>query len=154
MAAALQDAKLTALFDARLDAAITGLRPAQAAVTWRLKPQPGIAAEGAEQVYRIECFWDDGTKAAAARVPTFSLAVPEGWRVAEAPVTRTEAAFTVRGTPERLLTPLTILAKAGDEVIRQTVQIPAPWRVVCGPGNGGAWNAGRIYQPDNGVPFM
>ncbi|HPK36651.1 MAG TPA: GDSL-type esterase/lipase family protein [Kiritimatiellia bacterium] len=154
MAAALRDAKLTALFDARLDAAITGLRPAQATVTWRFKPQPGIEAKGGEQVYRIECYWDDGTGASVARVPTFSLEVPEGWLVAEAPVTRTEAVFTVRGTPERLQTPLTILAKAGEEVIRRTVQIPVPWRVVCGPENGGAWMSGRRYQPDNRVPFM
>ena len=38
-------------------------------------------------------------EAKAARVPTFSLEVPEGWSVAEGPVSKAEATFTVRGNP-------------------------------------------------------
>jgi len=154
MVEALQDDKLVEAFDARIDAELAKLLPAKPALTYWLKPQPGCAAVSAGQTYRLECFWRDGKEAQPPRVPTFSLEVPEGWSVAEAPVTRAEAVFTVRGTPERLQTPLTIVAKAGAEVIRQAVQIPAPWRVVCGPDNGGAWAGPRGYVPTNSVPFM
>lgn len=154
MVAALQDDKLTAAFDARIAAEIAKLAPAKPTVTTWFKPQPGAPAERAEQTYRLECFWNDGKEAVTPRVPTFSLELPEGWSAAESPVTGTEAAFTVRGIPARLQTPLTVVAKAGDEVIRTTVQIPAPWRVVCGPDNGGAWTAKREYVPTNSVPFL
>jgi len=152
MVEALQDAQLAAAFNARIDAEIAKLRPAKPTVTYWLKPQPGCAAESAEQTYRLECYWNDGTEAKAARAPTFSLEVPEGWSVAEG--AEEEATFTVRGAPERLQTPVTIVAKAGEETVRQTVQIPAPWRVVCGPENGGAWGPKTVYQPTHGTPFM
>lgn len=154
MVAALQDDKLIAAFDARIAAEIAKLAPAKPTVTTWFKPHPGAPAECAEQTYRIEGFWNDGKEAVTPRVPTFSLELPEGWNVAEAPVTGTEAAFTVRGVPERLQTAVTVVAKAGDEVLRTTVQIPAPWRVVCGPDNGGAWAGSRGYAPTNSVPFM
>ena len=154
MVAALQDDKLVAAFDARIDAEIAKLRPAKPAVTYWLKPQPGCPAERAEQTYRVACFWSDGTEAKAARVPTFSLEVPEGWSVADGPVSKAEATFTVRGAAERLQTTLTIVARAGEETVRQAVQIPAPWRVVCGPDNGGAWAGSRGYVPTNSVPFL
>ena len=154
MVEALQDGKLSAAFNARIDAEIAKLQPARPTVTYWFKPQPGCAADRAEQTYTLACFWNDGTEAKAARVPTFSLELPQGWRVTEGPITKTEAAFTICGTPDRLRTPVTIVAKAGDEMVRQTVQIPAPWRVVCGPDNGGAWTRPRGYQPTNSVPFM
>jgi len=154
MVAALQDEKLVALFDARIDAEIAKLRPAKPCVTTWFKPQPGCPAGGAEQTYRLTCYWNDGTEAQPPRVPTFSLELPEGWRADGAPAAGTEATFTLCGTPERLQTPVTVVAKAGDEVVRQVVQIPAPWRVVCGPDNGGAWVANRSYAPTNSVPFM
>ena len=154
MVAALQDEKLAAAFNARIDAEIARLRPAKPAVTYGFKPQPGCAAERAEQTYRLECYWNDGAEAKAARAPAFSLEVPEGWSVAEGAVAKEEAVFTVRGAPERLQTPVTIVAKAGAETVRQTVQIPAPWRVLCGPDNGGAWGPKTVYQPTNSVPFM
>lgn len=154
MAAALRDGPLTAAFDAFIGAEIARLRPARPAVTWWFKPQPGCAAEGAEQTYRLTCHWDDGTEAAAPRVPILSVEVPEGWRVDEAPVAAVEATFTLRGAPERLQTPVVVVAKVGDEAVRATVRIPAPWRVVCGPDNGGAWTPQRVYQPDACVPLM
>jgi lysophospholipase L1-like esterase len=154
MVAALQDDKLIAAFDAKISAEIAKLAPAKPGVTTWFKPQPGCAADRAEQTYRLACFWNDGTDAKAARVPTFSLEVPHGWTVVEGPVTKTETTFTVHGVPELLQTPVTITAKAGDETVRQTVQIPAPWRVVCGPDNGGAWTGQRTYQPTNSIPFM
>jgi len=156
MMAALRDDKLVAAFDARIGAEIAKLKPAQPTVTTWFKPQPGCPATDAEQTYRLTCFWNDGTDAQAPQVPTFSLELPEGWGVAEPPMTRTEATFTIRGVPERLQTTVTVVAKAGGKVIRQIVRIPAPWRVVCGPDNGGAWmwTGGRIYQPSNSVPFM
>jgi lysophospholipase L1-like esterase len=154
MAAALQDDKLVAAFEARIAAKVAEQAPAKPCVTTWFKPQPGCPAERAEQTYRLTCFWNDGTEAKAPRVPTFSVEVPEGWSVAESPVTKTEATFTVRGVPERLQTPVTVIAKAGEETVRQTVQIPAPWRVVCGPDNGGAWGPRSVYQPTNSIPFM
>ncbi len=154
MVAALQDDKLAAAFDARIAAEIAKLAPAKPSVATWFKPQPGCPAERAEQTYWLTCFWNDGKEATAPRVPTFSLELPDGWNVAESPVTGTEATFTLRGTPERLQTPVTVVAKAGEETVRQTVQIPAPWRVLCGPDNGGAWSAQRGYVPTNGVPFM
>lgn len=154
MVEALQDDKLIAAFNARIDAEIAKLRPAKPAVTYWFKPQPGCPAERAEQTYRLACYWNDGTEAKTARVPTFSLEVPEGWRVDGAPVTAAEATFTLHGVSERLQTPVTIVAKAGDDVIRTTVLIPAPWRVVCGPDNGGTWVSNRFYAPTNSVPFM
>ncbi len=154
MVAGLQDEKLTDAFDAFIDAEIAKMKPAKPAVTYWFKPQPGCAASGAQQTYRLSCYWNDGAEAQAARVPTFSLELPEGWRVDGAPVTAAEATFTFRGTPERLQTPVTIVAKVGDDVIRTTVQIPAPWRVVCGPDNGGTWVSNRFYAPTNSVPFM
>lgn len=154
MVAALQDDKLTEAFEARISTEIEKLTPAKPCVTYWFKPQPGCSADRAEQVYTLVCFWNDGKEAKAPRVPTFSLDVPEGWKVAESPVTKTEAAFTVRGVPERLQTPVTIIAKVGEESIRQTVQIPAPWRVVCGPDNGGTWVSNRYYHPTNSIPFM
>jgi len=154
MAAALRDGPLTAAFDAFIGAEVARLRPAKPAVTYGFRPQPGCAAEGAEQTYRLTCHWDDGTEAASPRVPVLSVEVPEGWRVDEAPVAATEAVFTLRGTPERLQTPVSVVATVGDETVRATVRIPAPWRVVCGPDNGGAWTPQRVYQPDASVPFM
>jgi lysophospholipase L1-like esterase len=154
MVKALQDDKLVAAFETRIAAEIAKLAPAKPCVTYWFKPQPGCPADRAAQTYRITCFWNDGTEAKVPRVPTFSLELPEGWTVAEAPVTKTEAAFTISGTPERLQTPMTILAKVGEESFRQAVQIPAPWRVVCGPDNGGAWGARQVYQPTNSIPFM
>jgi len=154
MMAALRDDKLIAAFDAKISAEIAKLAPAKPGVTTWFKPQPGCAADRAEQTYRLACFWNDGTDAKAARVPTFSLEVPHGWTVVEGPVTKTEATFTVHGVSELLQTPVTITAKADDETVRQTVQIPAPWRVVCGPDNGGAWTGQRTYQPTNSIPFM
>lgn len=154
MAAALRDGPLTAAFDAFIGAEVARLRPAKSAVTYGFRPQPGCAAEGAEQTYRLTCHWDDGTEAAAPRVPVLSVEVPEGWRVDESPVAATEAVFTLRGTPERLQTPVSVVATVGDETVRATVRIPAPWRVVCGPDNGGAWTPQRVYQPEASVPFM
>ena len=154
MAAALRDGPLTAAFDAFIGAEVARLRPAKPAVTYGFRPQPGCAAEGAEQTYRLTCHWDDGTEAAAPRVPVLSVEVPEGWRVDESPVAATEAVFTLRGTPERLQTPVSVVATVGDETVRATVRIPAPWRVVCGPDNGGAWTPQRVYQPEASVPFM
>jgi hypothetical protein len=154
MAAALQDDKLAAAFEARIAAKVAELAPAKPCVTTWFKPQPGCPADRAEQTYRIACFWNDGTEAKAPRVPTFSLELPEGWSAAESPVTKTEATFTIRGVPERLQTPVTIVAKVGEESYRQTVQVPAPWRVVCGPDNGGAWGRSPVYQPTNSIPFM
>lgn len=154
MVAALRDERLTSAFDAFIGAEIARLRPAKPTVTYGFRPQPGCAAEGAEQTYRLTCFWEDGTEAAAPRVPVLSVEVPEGWRVDEAPVAATEATFTLRGTPERLQTPVSVVAKVGEETVRATVRIPAPWRVVCGPDNGGAWTPQRVYQPEASVPFM
>ena len=154
MVAALQDDKLVAAFDALIDAEIAKLAPAKPCVTYWFKPQPGCPAERAEQVYQLTCFWNDGTEAKSPRVPAFSLEVPKGWAVAESPMTKTEATFTIRGIPEMLQTPVTIIAKAGEETYRQAVQIPAPWRVVCGPDNGGAWGSNSVYQPTNSIPFM
>ena len=127
---------------------------AQPCVTCWFKPQPGCAADRAEQTYRLTCFWQDGTEAKTPRVPTFALEAPQEWSVAEPPVTKTEATFTLRGVPERLQTPVTIVARAGDQTYRRTVQIPAPWRVVCGPDNDGAWTPQRAYRPAASVPFM
>lgn len=154
MVVALQDDKLVAAFDARLDAEIAKLKPAQPTITTWFKPQPGCPATGAEQTYRLICFWNDGTGAKTAQTPTFSLDLPEGWSAAEPATARTEVTFTIHGVPERLQTPVTVVAKAGEAVYRHTVQIPAPWRVVCGPDNGGAWTSGRIYRPTNSIPFM
>ena len=154
MAAALQDDKLAAAFEARIAAKVAELAPAKPCVTTWFKPQPGCPADRAEQAYRIACFWNNGAEAKAQRVPTFSLELPEGWSVAESPVTKTEATFTIRGVPERLQTPVTIVAKVGEESYRRTVQIPAPWRVVCGPDNGGAWGRSPSYQPTNSIPFL
>jgi len=154
MVAALQDDRLVAAFEARIAAKVAELTPAKPCVTYWFKPQPGCLAERAEQVYQLTCFWNDGTEAKAPRVPTFSLEVPEGWSVAESPVTKTEATFTLRGTPERLQNPVTVVAKVGEESYRQTAQIPAPWRVVCGPDNGRAWGGRAGYQPTNSIPFM
>lgn len=154
MVAALQDDKLVQAFDARIAAEIARLRPAKPCVTTWLRPQPGCPADRAEQTYRIACFWNEGTEAKASRTPTYSLELPEGWSAAEPPAATTEVAFTIRGVPERLQTPVTVIAKVGEESYRQTVQIPAPWRVVCGPDNGGAWGARQVYQPTNSVPFM
>ena len=154
MVKALQDDKLVAAFESRIDAEIAKLAPAKPCVTYWFKPQPGCPASSAQQVYHLACFWNDGTEAKAPRVPTFSLELPEGWSAAESPVTKTEATFTLRGMPERLLNPVTIVAKAGAETYRQTVQIPAPWRVICGSDNGGAWGVRQAYQPTNSVPFM
>ena len=154
MVAALRDDKLVAAFEARIAAEVTKLAPAKPCVTYWFKPQPGCPAERAEQTYHITCFWNDGSEAKAPRVPTFSLELPEGWSVAESPVTKTEVTFTISGAPERLQTPVTIVAKVGEETYRQTVQIPAPWRVVSGPDNGGAWGGRSGYQPTNSIPFM
>lgn len=154
MVAALGDEKLVAAFDARIDAEIAKLRPAKPTVTYWFKPQPGCPAVRELQTYRLTCFWNDGTATKAQRIPAFSLELPDGWSSVERAVRKTEAVFTVRGAPDRLQTPVTIIAKAGDEVVRQVVQIPAPWRVLCGPDNPGAWSAGRVYQPTNSVPFM
>jgi lysophospholipase L1-like esterase len=154
MVAALQDDTLIAAFEARIDAEVARLRPAKPTVTTWFKPQPGGPADRAEQTYRIDCFWNDGTEATSPRTPTFSLELPEGWSAAESPMAKVEATFTIRGVPERLQTPVTVVAKVGEESVRQTVQIPAPWRVVCGPDNGGAWEPRQVYQPTNSVPFM
>lgn len=154
MVEALQDEKLTAAFNARIDAEVAKLRPAKPTVTYWFKPQPGSPAERAEQTYTLACYWNDGTEAQAARAPSFALEVPAGWSASEGPAAKAEATFTVRGAPELLRTPLTIVAKTGEETVRQTVQVPAPWRVVCGPDNGGAWTAKREYAPTNSVPFM
>jgi lysophospholipase L1-like esterase len=154
MAEALQDDKLTAAFNARIDAEIAKLKLPKPGVTTRFQPQPGCAAGCGGQTYRIACYWSDGAEAQAARTPTFSLELPDGWSVLEGPVAQPEAVFTVRGEPARLLTPVTVVAKAGEEALRAVVQIPAPWRVLCGPDNGGAWTAQRAYAPTNSVPFM
>ena len=154
MAAALKDDLLVAVFDARIEAEVAKLRSAQPCVTCWFKPQPGCAADRAEQTYRLTCFWQDGTEAKTPRVPTFALEAPQEWSVAEPPVAKTEATFTLRGVPERLQTPVTIVARAGDQTYRRTVQIPAPWRVVCGPDNDGAWTPQRAYRPAASVPFM
>lgn len=154
MVAALQDDKLVAAFDAKISAEIAKLAPTQPSLTTWFKPQPGCPADSAEQTYRLTCFWNDGTEAKAPRTPTFSLEVPEGWRVTAGIETQSEATFTFRGVPERLQTPVTVVVKAGNETVRQTVQVPAPWRVVCGPDNGGAWSPSRTYQPTNSIPFM
>jgi lysophospholipase L1-like esterase len=154
MVAALQDDKLVQAFETRIAAKVSELKPSKPCVTYWFKPQPGCPADRAEQVYGLSCYWNDGVEAKSPRVPTFSLELPEGWKVAEAPVTRPEANFSLRGVPERLQTPVTIIAKVGEETYRQTVQIPAPWRVVCGPDNGRAWGARSVYQPTNSIPFM
>ena len=154
MVAALQDDKLVAAFESRIAAEVAKLAPAKPGVTTWFKPQPGCPADHAEQTYRLDCFWSDGTEAKAPRAPTFSLELPEGWSVTGGAQTTSEATFTIRGAPERLQTPVTVVAKAGAETVRQTVQIPAPWRVVCGPDNGGAWLPNRTYQPTNSTPFM
>jgi lysophospholipase L1-like esterase/uncharacterized protein YbdZ (MbtH family) len=154
MAAALKDDLLVAVFDAHIEAEVAKLRSARPCVTCWFKPQPGCNADRAEQTYRLTCFWQDGTAAKTPHVPTFALEVPQGWSVAEPPVTKTEATFTLRGVPERLQTPITIVARAGDQTYRRTLQIPAPWRVVCGPDNDGAWTPQRAYRPAASVPFM
>jgi len=154
MMEALRDDRLAAAFEARIGANVAELAPAKPCVTYWFKPEPGCAADRAEQSYQLTCFWNDGAEAKAPRVPTFSLEVPDGWTVAGAPVTKSEATFSVRGIPELLQTPVTIVAQAGEETYRQTVLIPAPWRVVCGPDNGGAWGAKGVYQPTRSIPFM
>jgi len=154
MALALQDDPLVAAFNAKIDAEVAKLLSAKPTVTVWFKPQPGCAADRAEQTYQLACFWSDGTEAKAARVPTFSLEMPAGWTSAESAIAKPEATFTIRGTPLLLQTPVTIIAKAGEETVRRTVLIPAPWRVVCGPDNGGAWASNRSYRPTDSVPFM
>jgi len=153
MAAALRDDALTAALDAALDARIAALTPAEPGVTVWFKPQPGCAANGEEQQYTLDCHWRPGSPPAAAEA-RFALELPKGWR-AECTVQRGDAAtFTLRGVPVRLQTPVTVAAAVGGKTYRQTLQIPAPWRVVCGPDNGGAWSPGRVYRPTNSVPFM
>lgn len=154
MVQALQDDPLVAAFDSRIAAEIAKLAPAKPGVTYWFKPQPGCPAEQAEQTYRLTCFWTDGRESKAPQVPTFSLELPAGWSAAEPPMNKTEATFTLRGAPERLQTPVTIVAKAGAATYRQTVQIPAPWRVVCGPDNGRAWGGRQGYQPTHSIPAM
>ena len=155
MMEAIQDEPLAREFQGKIDAKIAEMAQAKPFLTYRFSPQPGCPAQHAEQEYRLSCFWNDGAEAKAPRVPVFSLEVPVGWTAAVATsVSKGEAIFTIRGIPERLQTPVTIVAKAGDDTIRQTVQIPAPWRVVCGPDNGGAWSSQRVYQPASSIPFM
>ena len=153
MAAALRDDALTAALDAALDARIAALTPAEPGVTVWFKPQPGCAANGEEQQYTLDCHWRPGSPPAAAEA-RFALELPKGWR-AECTVQRGDAAtFTLWGAPARLQTPVTVTADAGGKTYRQTLQIPAPWRVMCGPDNGGAWGAGRGYRPADSVPVM
>lgn len=154
MAAALQDEPLTRTFEARIAARIAELSPPSPGLTYWFKPQPGCLAGPGEQEYRLTCFWNDGASATATRVPTFSLEVPAGWSVAGPPATATEATFTLRGMPELRQTPVIIAARAGDETFRETLQIPAPWLVLCGPDNGGAWTPQRVYQPSQSIPFL
>jgi lysophospholipase L1-like esterase len=47
-----------------------------------------------------------------------------------------------------------VAALAPEKPVGRTVTVPVPWRVLCGPDNGGAWGANRVYQPTNSVPFM
>ena len=153
MAAALRDDALTAALDAALDARIAALTPAEPGVTVWFKPQPGCAANGEEQQYTLDCHWRPGSPPAAAEA-RFALELPKGWR-AECTVQRGDAAtFTLWGAPARLQTPVTVTAAVGGKTYRQTLQIPAPWRVMCGPDNGGAWGAGRGYRPADSVPVM
>ena len=56
-------------------------------------------------------------------VPTFSLEVPKGWAVAESTVTKSKVTFSVRGIPELLQTPVTIIAKAGEETFCTNVPL-------------------------------
>jgi len=49
MVEALQDGKLSAAFNARIDAEIAKLQPAKPMVTYWFRPQPGCAADRAEQ---------------------------------------------------------------------------------------------------------
>lgn len=154
MAAALQDEELAADFEKAIQSKVTGLAQPQPTVTYWLKPEVGCPADRESQVYRLTCFWNDGTEAKTAQTPEFSLEVPAGWTVTGTAIQGTEASFSISGVPSRLQTPVTIAAKAGEQVIRQTLQIPAPWRVVCGPDNAGAWTAERKYQPNQSVPFF
>lgn len=43
---------------------------------------------------------------------------------------------------------------APEKPYSHTTTVAAPWRVLCGPDNGGAWGANRVYQPGASVPFM
>ena len=153
MAAALRDDALTAALDAALDARIAALTPAEPGVTVWFKPQPGCAANGEEQQYTLDCHWRPGSPPAAAEA-RFALELPKGWRAECASQRGDAATFTLWGAPARLQTPVTVTADAGGETYRQTLQIPAPWRVMCGPDNGGAWGAGRGYRPADSVPVM
>ncbi|MDD4174810.1 MAG: GDSL-type esterase/lipase family protein [Kiritimatiellae bacterium] len=153
MAAALRDDALTAALDAALDARIAALTPAEPGVTVWFKPQPGCAANGEEQQYTLDCHWRPGSPPAAAEA-RFALELPKGWRAECASQRGDAATFTLWGAPARLQTPVTVTADAGGKTYRQTLQIPAPWRVMCGPDNGGAWGAGRGYRPADSVPVM
>ncbi len=154
MVAGLQDDKLTEAFDKIMDVEIAKLRPAKPTVTYWFKPQPGCVATGAEQTYQLTCFWNDGTEAQTAGVPVLSLELPQGWRMDQKPVSATEATFTIHGIPDRIQTPVMIVAKTEKTSVRATVQIPAPWRVMCGPDNGQTWQNNRVYVPTNAIPFM
>ena len=153
MAAALRDDALTAALDAALDARIAALTPAEPGVTVWFKPQPGCAANGEEQQYTLDCHWRPGSPPAAAEA-RFALELPKGWRAECASQRGDAATFTLWGAPARLQTPVTVTAAVGGKTYRQTLQIPAPWRVMCGPDNGGAWGAGRGYRPADSVPVM
>lgn len=154
MAAALQDRELAEDFEKSIQSRIAALAQSQPQVTYWFRPEVGCPATSEQLAYRVECCWMDGTETKRARVPEFSLELPEGWTAAGTAIQGTEASFSITGVPSRLQTPVTIVAKAGDQVVRQTLQIPAPWRVVCGPDNAGAWTAERKYQPTQGIPFL
>lgn len=97
-----------------------------------------------EQIYTIQGvqhYRAAGESVKAPECPEVRLELPDGWTV-DCQIRKSDGffSFTVRGKPEYAVNPVTVVVSfRGRELDRETVNIPAPWRL---SEDGGEW---RVY---------
>ena len=111
-----------------------------------------VSADPAAQAYRIT-YWLTSAPGSSDAKPDIRLVVPENWQVKPSSISATTGVFTVNGHAEKLITTLSIVAKAGNVERTCEISIPAPWLVAAGIPNQAAW-PGNVFSPTNSIlPF-
>ena len=122
--------------------------PARKLNCWLMLPRVSRSSDD-EQIYEIcysqrfisPCFENSGEFARPEHLE-FSVELPKGW-MSDCPTKLSGGLydrFFVRGKPEKALTPVTVIVSfRGKELARETVNIPAPWKL---SEDGGEW---KVY---------
>jgi lysophospholipase L1-like esterase len=96
------------------------------------------------QHFVIDYQWTPGAEQGA---PLVKPALPDGWQATPKSLTATKGRFELAGPLDRARNTVTLTATSGRDTRKQTIAIPAGWRIAAGPSQLRGWTRNSIYDP-------